>query len=139
MPKAQHTPGPWFADLVPLNDSLDSGDDPLFVYVGDDIDYRRLDVCTVHQWALSEEITRANATLISAAPEMLEALERALPAARARVKWREPTTEAFDMAGKIPNEARDKALRLYDEAVSDVNIIEAAIAKAKGQDERNRS
>ena len=75
MTQSKHTPGPWFAGLIPLDEKPDNGDDPLFVHVGDANGDDRLDICTVHNWTITEGVREANARLIAAAPNLLEALE----------------------------------------------------------------
>lgn len=65
--KAAHTPGPWRVDsLAKVRSQLDDGNG-LVADVGDGRYQSRRDI----------ELCHANARLISAAPEMLEALEAA--------------------------------------------------------------
>ena len=61
----KHTPGPWSIDAEPGQG--------VFVY-GDASPLDTDDICEV-KWRASDETTLANARLIAAAPELLEALE----------------------------------------------------------------
>ena len=67
---AQHTPGPWM-----IGDES-RGDDPRMVYC-DDATGQRVADCTGKYLFHSQEMMRANARLIAAAPDMLAALKQA--------------------------------------------------------------
>lgn len=89
---SKHTPGPWGFDSFALREEIRAENNPLIATV-----------CSVH--CDSPEEMRANAHLIAAAPEILEALEMML--------------EMSEMSGFGKAAAED--------------VARAAIAKAKGE------
>lgn len=68
---AQHTPGPWRSGLYEISESC------LKIQI-EPVDSSKLAVA--YAWGVDHEATKANAHLIAAAPEMLEALKVALQA-----------------------------------------------------------
>lgn len=62
----QHTPGPWIADLLPVEGDKSR---KAFVYAGPDNEARK-DICDIHNYRGKAQ-KEANARLISAAPELL--------------------------------------------------------------------
>ena len=114
--KSKHTPGPW--DVIPQN-----GAGPMIAHcydTGNDINPTGLRlVCHVLERKASQEVDRANARLIAAAPELLEALKGLLA--------------VFAPGGNIAASegSADRAVAEADaEAVAAAN---AAIAKAEGR------
>ena len=73
MTTTKHTPGPWAADMEPTDDGQ------IYVYPAKypEYDNDRKDICDVHAYHGSEQ-RDANAALIAAAPELLEALNEIL-------------------------------------------------------------
>lgn len=87
-----YCPGPWSADLDPTDDGN------VYVYPTRDGEHssERADICTVLGWGGDDE-RNANAALIAAAPELLEAARYALDCATCKREGR--TLE--EMAGKV--------------------------------------
>lgn len=100
--KPLHTPGPWHVDSVPC----DTG--KIFIHSGDAGADDRRDIADVHQW-YGHKAQMANAQLIAAAPELLDALE----CAEGVVHW------AIEQHGASAEAVLKK--------------VRAAIRKAKGQ------
>lgn len=106
-----HTPGPWAVCDEPPNEYWYKG---LTIGVADPGDARR--VCDVHDWGLAfgDEMTKANAHLIAAAPDLLAACEFALAHCEDFVRDQLEGTS------------------MLNAAMEKLNPIRAAIAKAKG-------
>jgi hypothetical protein len=75
MSESKHTPGPWRTDTDIFHDRLDIRDES----------GRRIAVC-IHDYPMSMARHDANARLIAAAPEMLEALESCCIATQGKQK-----------------------------------------------------
>lgn len=95
---AGHTPGPWV---------IEPGHSVVFIRTADGSNIATTNCC--HYWQEFTEQALANARLIAAAPEMLEALE-----------------EAVGCLSEYENEMLAPGVRILDGA-------RAAIAKARGQ------
>jgi hypothetical protein len=89
MKKLQHTPGPWTYQYSPWH-SDHAGEIPAFEIFGEE------KICDTNEDRPREE-QEANACLIAAAPELLEALEQQTDAAQAVIdSW-----ERGDLAGAV--------------------------------------
>lgn len=109
MSKAQYTPGPWTIAVYPPDDY---GAEDLCAYI--DGNRKHVAHCMPPD-GISTELRDANARLISAAPELLEALQ-----------------EAVD-CGMVPtSSAKDGGAVAYSRQVRCADLIRAAIAKALG-------
>ena len=105
----QHTPGPWqLADAGPLIDGLRifAGDSHYIGFVGNSDD--------------SPEQTLANATLVAAAPDLLQALDHAARSLLSMNLWLKDNPHCG-----VSDGARDILIRHQKEA-------ETAVAQAKG-------
>jgi len=118
----QHTPGPWRLGKKPEDGYIDINSDDHYA------------LATVVRLMDTDEIAgrnspdcEANAHLIAAAPEMLEALEWALPLARQYME-----VIAGDRAKAGHTGLGTKRGSLYDHEVEAAEKACAAIAKAKG-------
>lgn len=99
MTNAQHTPGPWkaYGTLVSLPVTPDETQD--------------VNICDMHRSNLPDAECCANARLIAAAPELLEALELIIgdqPYA-ATQEWRDQVKKAREMAKAAVAKARGQA------------------------------
>lgn len=72
MSENKYTPGPWIIDPAEVAEKQDPG---FFGYPGDPEGYHMI---STDAWRLTGHIGDANAKLIAAAPELLEALKRLL-------------------------------------------------------------
>jgi hypothetical protein len=108
-----HTPGPW--DFIPSEDPKNANANVARHWVrGPETDESKCrTICDIAKWD-TQERQAANARLIAAAPEMLEALE--------------VTAENIRSLG--PAGALSKVYAPYEEWLK---VVEAAIAKAKGE------
>ena len=103
---AAHTPGPWF--LAPHSDNRNRG------YIRPDAfnaNGLRPAICRVNHMGRGFTETTANARLIAAAPDLLDACEKAL--------WQ-----------LIPDAQAEEAEGRQDSAVKTSDILRAALAKA---------
>lgn len=102
----KHTPGPWFVDHK----------SPFLVRAGDDIDGRHIAHIGPANYTPRFDVDEPNARLISAAPDLLEALEYALPYLKACVPF---PRNGINQDGSV-----------------DVNCVDrarSAIARARGE------
>lgn len=100
----KHTPGPWVVGPI---------DDTVVTHLGKDgVRYEVAAIDGDYNDPTNWPIMEANARLIAAAPDMLEALEKAKETIRA---WHGPV-----------------AWEIYDRASPEMKMINAAIAKAGG-------
>ena len=146
---SKFTPGPWvvrYQGKLEYPTAIQSQSMPTWemIYPKTSSDGQHVDICTfrfaddsdfsAEGARLLTEINRANAALISAAPEMLEALQAAVSA----------IVELTDYIEGLSNTSRsmNTALR-HDDAIREavrpsfqpdrIDLIRSAIAKAKGE------
>ena len=81
MTSAKHTPGPWFARLGPFN-YTNSGQRPIMSGPDDDLNAKQIALVSTQaerkrstRYDAPDEERDANALLLSAAPDLLEALK----------------------------------------------------------------
>ena len=115
--KGEYTPGPW--QIVPY------GDGDSLVICAPNADWRICFMATPGESPHAWQRIKANARLIAAAPELLEALECVTDSLEAEIQARYPV----EAAGRSPYPT---IKRRYDRDMAEVTAARAAIARAKG-------
>lgn len=104
-PQTKHIPGPWFVDGHNLRSVIVKGASEYDPSSGMKDAFDRICNCSTNTYLTSEfnmEADKANAKLIAAAPELLEALEDLMEAVPKQTEdmdwWEDNLTEAFSKA-----------------------------------------
>lgn len=105
MTHARHTPGPWLYEYNPYT-SQDGREIPAF-------DIRADEKLFSTNEDLPPETQEANARLIAAAPEMLEALQLALRALNTAPRFRVGDTNSYAIASRIEAVLRARGINPY--------------------------